>query len=203
MDTCICHVAIARKRFAGASPHPVPGVSREQINFSNILTSFSGGQLIQSRIASNDDPITRAAGIPELKQETSVNASAGLSWRAMPGLTFTVDGYLVKVKNRIVLSGLFSRYYATLPASFTSQIPSQVTTVQFFANAVTTLNYGLDIVADNSFRWGRNGLHLLLAGNIPSTNIVKAFCSEGVDQPGDEHASKLPFLCDIIFLSTN
>jgi len=146
--------------------------SLQQINFSNTLTSFSGGQLIQSRIASNDDPITRAAGIPELKQETSVNASAGFSWKAGRGLTFTVDGYLVKVKNRIVLSGLFSRYDTTLPASFTSQIPSQVTTVQFFANAVNTTNYGLDVVADYSTRWGAgNGLHLLLAGNVQDMNI--------------------------------
>jgi len=145
--------------------------SLQQIYFSNTLTSFSGGQLIQSRIASNDDPITRAAGIPELKQETSVNASAGFSWRAMKGLTFTLDGYLVKVKNRVVLSGLFSRYDTTLPASFTSQIPSQVTTVQFFANAVNTTNYGLDIVADYSTRWGGNGLKLLLAGNVQSMTV--------------------------------
>jgi iron complex outermembrane receptor protein len=145
--------------------------SLQQINFSNTLTSFSGGQLIQSRIASNDDPITRAAGIPELKQETSVNASAGFSWKAAKGLTFTIDGYLVKVKNRIVLSGLFSRYDTTLPASFTSQIPAQVTTVQFFANAVNTTNYGLDIVADYSFKWGRNGLKLLLAGNVQTMDI--------------------------------
>ena len=41
--------------------------SLQQINFSNTLTSFSGGQLVQSRIASNNDPITRAAGIPKLK----------------------------------------------------------------------------------------------------------------------------------------
>ena len=52
--------------------------SLQQINFSNTLTSFSGGQLVQSRIASNKDPITRAAGIPELKEETSVNTSLGL-----------------------------------------------------------------------------------------------------------------------------
>ena len=145
--------------------------SLQQIYFSNTLTSFSGGQLIQSRIASNDDPITRAAGIPELKQETSVNASAGFAWRASKELSFTVDGYLVKVKNRIVLSGLFSRYDTTLPASFTSQIPSQVTTVQFFANAVNTTNYGLDIVADYNTKWGRNGLHLLLAGNIQTMDV--------------------------------
>lgn len=145
--------------------------SLQQIYFSNTLTSFSGGQLIQSRIASNDDPITRAAGIPELKQETSVNGSAGFSWKAAKGLTFTLDGYMVKVKNRIVLSGLFSRYDATLPASFTSQIPSQVTTVQFFANAVNTTNYGLDIVADYSTKWGRNGLKILFAGNVQTMDI--------------------------------
>jgi iron complex outermembrane receptor protein len=145
--------------------------SLQQIYFSNTLTSFSGGQLIQSRIASNDDPITRAAGIPELKQETSVNASAGFAWTAMKGLTFTVDGYLVKVMNRIVLSGLFSRYDTTLPPSFTSQIPSQVTTVQFFANAVNTTNYGLDVVADYHTKWGKSGLHLLLAGNIQTMDI--------------------------------
>jgi iron complex outermembrane receptor protein len=145
--------------------------SLQQIYFSNTLTSFSGGQLIQSRIASNDDPITRAAGIPELKQETSVNASAGFSWKAARGLTFTVDGYLVKVKNRIVLSGLFSRYDTTLPASFTSQIPAQVTTVQFFANAVNTTNYGLDIVADYSVKFGRSGLKILLAGNLQTMDV--------------------------------
>ncbi|HZE83740.1 MAG TPA: hypothetical protein VE035_05485 [Puia sp.] len=70
------------------------------------------------------------------------------------GLTFTLDGYWVKVKNRIVLPGLFSQYDATLPASFTSQIPPQVTTVQFFANAVNATNYGLDIAVDFLHRSG-------------------------------------------------
>ena len=112
--------------------------SLQQINFSNTLTSFSGGQLVQSRIASNKDPITRAAGIPELKEETSVNTSLGFSWKPVNNLTITVDGYMVKVKDRIVLSGLFSRDDSTLPPSFTSQIPPDVTTVQFFANAVST-----------------------------------------------------------------
>jgi len=145
--------------------------SLQQINFSNTLTSFSGGQLIQSRIASNDDPITRAAGIPALKEEKSVNASAGFSWKAAKGLTFTLDGYWVKVTNRIVLSGLFSKNDSTLPASFTSQIPAQVTTVQFFANAVNTTNYGMDIVADYSKSWGKNNIKILLAGNLQNMNL--------------------------------
>ncbi len=140
--------------------------SLQQINFSNTLTSFSGGQLVQSLIARNGSAISKAAGIPDLKEETSVNSSIGFSWKAMPGLTFTVDGYMVKIKDRVVLSGLFSKDDPTLPASFTSQIPSDVSTVQFFANAVNTTNYGLDIVADYTKRWGNQSFKALLAGNF-------------------------------------
>lgn len=145
--------------------------SLQQINFSNTLTSFNAGQLVQSRIASNNDPITRAAGIPKLKEETSVNASLGFSWKAATGLTITLDGYMVKVKNRIVLSGLFSRDDPSLPASFTSQIPSDVATVQFFDNAVNTTNYGLDIIADYSKSWGKQSFKALLAGNLQHMTI--------------------------------
>lgn len=145
--------------------------SLQQINFSNTLTSFNAGQLVQSRIASNKDPITTAAGIPELKEEKSVNASLGFSWKAMKGLTITLDGYMVKVKDRIVLSGLFSRDDPTLPPSFTSQIPAEVATVQFFANAVSTTNYGLDIVVDYGKSWGRKSFKALLAGNLQDMTI--------------------------------
>jgi iron complex outermembrane receptor protein len=145
--------------------------SLQQINFSNTLTSFSGGKLIQSRIADNNDPVARAAGIPKLKQETSVNASAGFSWRAAKGLTFTIDGYWVKMKNRVVLSGLFSKGDGTLPTSFTSQFPNGVSTVQFFSNAVNTTNYGVDIVADYTTRWEKNSFHALLAGNVQNMTI--------------------------------
>ena len=88
--------------------------SLAQIHFSNTLTSFSGGQLVQSLIAPNTAAITRAAGIPELKEEQSVNASLGFSWKPAPGFTVTIDGYIVKVKDRVVLSGLFSKDDPTL-----------------------------------------------------------------------------------------
>ncbi|MEJ7589044.1 MAG: TonB-dependent receptor [Ferruginibacter sp.] len=146
--------------------------SLQQSNFSNTLTSFSGGQLIQSRIARNGDAITKAAGIPNLKEEKSVNTSIGFSWKPATGFTFTMDGYMVKVKDRIVLSGLFSKDDATLPAAFTSQLANiGVATAQFFDNAVNTTNYGLDIVVDYSKRWGTRGFKALLAGNLQHMNI--------------------------------
>lgn len=147
--------------------------SLQQINFSNTLTSFSGGVLVNALIARNGSAITKAAGIPDLKEEKSVNGSLGFAWKAMPGLTFTIDGYMVKVKDRVVLSGLFSASDPTLPASFTSQIPPDVATVQFFANAVNTTNYGVDIVADYSKKWGNNSFKVLLAGNYQHMKVDK------------------------------
>jgi iron complex outermembrane receptor protein len=69
------------------------------------------------------------------------------------------------------LSGLFSKYDTTLPPSFTSQVPAEVSTVQFFDNAVNTTNYGIDIVADYSKTWGKKAFKLLLAGNFQHMDI--------------------------------
>ncbi|MDI9363936.1 MAG: TonB-dependent receptor [Flavobacterium sp.] len=146
--------------------------SLQQIYFSNTLTSFSGGKLVQSRIASNKDAVTRTAGIPDLKQETSVNTSVGFSWKAAKNLTFTVDGYMVKLKDRVVLSGLFSAGDPTLPTAFTNALNAiDVSTAQFFANAVNTTNYGVDIVADYTKKWGNKSLKVLLAGNMQNMTI--------------------------------
>jgi iron complex outermembrane receptor protein len=146
--------------------------SLQQINFSNTLTSFSGGNLVQSRIARNGDAITKAAGIPDLKEEKSVNASLGFAWKPMPGLTFTMDGYMVKVKDRIVLSGLFDKDDPTLPLAFRNQLTALgVQTAQFFDNAVNTTNYGLDVVADYTKKWDNKSFKILLAGNFQHMTV--------------------------------
>jgi len=147
--------------------------SLQQINFQNTLTSFSGGNLVNALFARNGSSITKAAGIPDLEEETSVNGSIGFAWKPVAGLTFTMDGYIVKVKDRIVESGLFSASDPTLPPSFISQIPADVATVQFFANAVNTTNYGLDIVADYSKNWGNKSIKALLAGNFQHMKVDK------------------------------
>ncbi|MDN3658849.1 TonB-dependent receptor [Ferruginibacter paludis] len=147
--------------------------SLAQINFSNTLTSFSSGALVQSLIAPNTSPIARAAGVPKLKQEKSINASLGFTYKPARAFTITVDGYVVKMKDRVVLSGLFNKNDNTLPVAFTSQFPSEVSTAQFFANAVNTTNYGLDIVGDYTKKWGVNTLHFLLAGNFQKITIDK------------------------------
>lgn len=145
--------------------------SLAQIHFSNTLTSFSNGALVQSLIAPNTSGIARAAGIPELKQEKSVNASFGFTIKPAPKFTITIDGYVVTMKDRVVLSGLFSKDDPTLPTEFTSQFPQDVSTAQFFANAVNTTNYGVDVVLNYTHKWRTNSFRVLLAGNFQHLDI--------------------------------
>lgn len=146
--------------------------SLQQMNFSNTLTSFSGGNLVQQRIDRNGGPISKAAGIPDLKQETSLNTSVGFSWKPLKGLTVTVDGYMVKVKDRIVLSGLFDKDDATLPIAFTSQLAAiGVQQAQFFGNSVNTTNLGLDLVIDYSKKWRSHAFKVLFAGNLQRMTV--------------------------------
>ena len=73
--------------------------SLQQTNFSNTNTNIIAGQLVYAKLSPNYGPITKAAQIPQLKQEVSVNASLGFSWKPISKVTVTVDGYLVKLKN--------------------------------------------------------------------------------------------------------
>jgi iron complex outermembrane recepter protein len=145
--------------------------SLQQINFSNINTNIVAGQLQYIWLAPNTSQVAKAAGIPPLKQETSVNYSLGFAWKAAPNFTVTVDGYLIKMKNRVIFSGQFS---ATLP-QLAPYIPATppLNSVQFFANAVNTTNEGVDIVLEYNKKWGPKGLKILLAGNIQSITIDK------------------------------
>ncbi|MBS1733576.1 MAG: TonB-dependent receptor [Bacteroidetes bacterium] len=169
--------------------------SLQQINFSNTLTSFSGGQLVQSRIARNGDAITKAAGIPDLKEEKSINASLGFAWKVMKGLTFTLDGYMIKIKDRIVLSGLFDASDATLPAAFTSQLNGLgVQTAQFFDNAVNTTNFGVDVVLDYSTKVGKKGnFKALLAGNFQKMKVDDVHVPVALD---DSYRHRKTFFSD-------
>ncbi len=160
--------------------------SLQQINFSNTLTSFSGGSLVQSRIARNGDDVTKAAGIPDLKQETSINTSIGFAWKPARNLTITINGYSVKVKDRIVLSGLFSADDGSLPVTFTDKLKAlKVSTAQFFANSVNTTNLGLDIVIDYSKKWGNKSFKALLAGNIQHMKVNEVHYPVALDDNND------------------
>ena len=62
----------------------------------------------------NANPIAgrQGFGVPALKQETSQNASAGLTFRPFENFSLTADGYFIRLKNRITLTNQFSNQNA-------------------------------------------------------------------------------------------
>ncbi len=144
--------------------------SLQQINFSNTFTNVQGGKSFDVKIAPNFSPITKAAGIPELKQEKSVNASLGFTAKPSKEFTITIDGYLVKIKNRVVLTGQFDTTNEALKPILKQLSVAQA---QFFANAVNTTNTGVDIILNYAKSWQSQSLNVLLAANFQHMKIDK------------------------------
>ncbi len=146
--------------------------SLQQINFSSTFTTVQAGTIAEVKIAPNYSPITMAAGIPELQQEKSVNGSLGFSWRPISELIVTVDGYWVRVKDRIVISGQFDGSDPALDPFLRSEMARlNVSLAQFFANAVNTTNKGIDVVVEYNKRMNKGALKVLLTGNIQDMDI--------------------------------
>ncbi len=148
--------------------------SLAQKYYSQQFTNFQGGQLVTIQLASNDSKIASSLGIPQLKQETSVNGSAGFTFNTGK-FTATVDGYYIRVKDRIVLTGYFAQ--ADLPADVQAENPF-IDQVQFFSNAIDTKTKGVDVILSYTENVGSGKLTATLAGNYNDMEITKVNTSE-------------------------
>jgi len=133
--------------------------------YSLQFTNFQGGELVTIQLGSNDSNLAKTAGIEQLNEEKSINGSAGFTYNTGK-FTATVDGYMVNVKDRIVLSGYFTN--AEIPT-----LPSNVEQAQFFANAVDTKTKGVDIILTYAENIGSGKLTATLAGNFNNMEISK------------------------------
>ena len=133
--------------------------------YSLQFTNFQGGELVTIQLGSNDSNLAKTAGIEQLNEEKSVNGSAGFTYNTGK-FTATVDGYMVNVKDRIVLSGYFTN--TEIPT-----LPSNVEQAQFFANAVDTKTKGVDIILTYAENIGSGKLTTTLAGNFNNMEISK------------------------------
>lgn len=114
--------------------------SLAQIYYNLKFTNFVGGQALESLLAPNNSPVTASFGIGKLKEEKAFNAALGFTAKT-GDFTATIDGYHIKVKDRIVLTGNFDA----------PQI-DYVEAAQFFANGADTSTTGLDLI----LTWKRN-----------------------------------------------
>ncbi|WP_091491569.1 TonB-dependent receptor [Flavobacterium phragmitis] len=136
--------------------------SLAQIYYNLRFTNFSSAGATEVLLAPNDSPITRAFGIQKLNEEKAVNASLGFT-ASFGDFTATVDGYLINVKDRIVLTGYFDA----------TALGMNVDKAQFFVNGVDTKTTGLDVVLAWKKNINENRFGATLVGNINDMKIDK------------------------------
>jgi iron complex outermembrane receptor protein len=134
--------------------------SLAQIYYNLRFTNFNASGATEVLLAPNNSPVTRAFGIEKLNEEKAVNASLGFTG-TFGDFTATVDGYYIKVKDRIVLTGYFDA----------SSLNLGVSEAQFFANGVDTSTHGLDLVFSWKKTYDFGNIGATLVGNINDMKI--------------------------------
>jgi iron complex outermembrane receptor protein len=118
--------------------------------------------------------VAKALGIPELKEETSVNYSLGITSRLGKWATLTIDAYQININNRIVLAGPFRRDSANVNQALNdAQIDKEVRVVQAFSNIIDTKTRGLDVILSMNPKTRKGNLNIVLAANFNKTTIEK------------------------------
>jgi len=166
----------------GAASTGFRAPSLAQAWFNNVSNQFiigASGELILNRVltSNNESGVTRAFGVPALREETSRNYSIGLTVQPAPNWSFTADAYRITIDGRIVISSQFragTDPVGTVVARILTPFQRLgVTTAQFFTNAVDTRTLGLDLVATHSRTLAGGTLTLSGSANFTKTEVQR------------------------------
>ncbi len=176
--------ATDRVSFRGAASTGFRAPSMQQQYFNNISTQFvsdgMGGLTAQERgTFRNDSAVAKAIGIPELKEEESVNLSLGVVLEPVDALTITIDAYQIDIKDRIVLSGGLSSSLGD-PNLTAALAAAGASSAQFFLNGADTETSGVDIVSTYAMAAGAGDLAISFAANFTETEVTKVFAGGGL-----------------------
>ncbi len=133
-------------RAAASSGFRAPSMQQQFYAKTNTLFVSTPSGLVptESGTFTNDSRPAQILGIPKLKEETSQNYSAGFTAAPFKGLEISVDGYLINIKNRIVLTNNFNGGTDTTLTKLLKD--NGATTANFFTNAIDTKAKGLEAV---------------------------------------------------------
>jgi iron complex outermembrane recepter protein len=157
-------------RGAASTGFRAPGLS--QSYFSHTTTNVIGGQFIEVGNFPVDNRASRIFGAKPLKEETSVNLSAGFAFTPTDNFTFTVDFFNIKINDRILLGATFGDTVSQRILSDSGF--SSIGAVQFFTNGLDTKTNGVDVTGDLRLPAGRAGtLDLNAAINYTKNEITR------------------------------
>lgn len=157
---------------------PTPG----QANISQISTVFGGTALEDIATLPPTNPIAQLKGARPLTPEESKNVSLGAVWTEGDWL-ITLDGYQIKVEDRIALSTSFAVTPEERAALVLGGNPeaASISQVTYFGNAFDTTTTGVDLVT--SFRSDQFGgtTTYSLAANWNKTKVDR-FDTDFIDE---------------------
>jgi iron complex outermembrane receptor protein len=147
---------------------PSPG----QSNVSIVTTSFNNGVAFQAGTYPTNTAVAQYYGATNLSPEKSTNYGLGVILEPVRGMTITVDGYRINLRNRIGLTSPFIVTAADLaaqPALLPVGIGGQV---QYFTNGFKTRTQGIDVVGTYRTKLSDALLNFSLAYNYNDTKIT-------------------------------
>jgi iron complex outermembrane receptor protein len=157
----------------GTVSNSVRAPALAQVGFADASTNFGENRTrILTRTLRVDDPVARALGAEDLKEEEAFNVSAGVTVN-LPGVVrLTLDAFQVRVDDRITLS---DRLFGAAIAGFVQSVPGGEGTesVRFFTNAVDTETTGFDLVAEHAREAFGGDLRLTGAYSWAETEIER------------------------------
>jgi iron complex outermembrane receptor protein len=144
--------------------------SPQQQYFTTTSTNFINGVPFEITTFRPDDAAAIALGAKPLDAEKSLNMSLGTVMR-FGKTSVTVDGYQIKIRDRIVLSENLTS--VDVRNYLTSQGFIGVGGGRFFINGVDTTTRGVDVVVSWPMPTDLGKFDFTVAGNFGNTDVTK------------------------------
>ena len=166
--------------------------SLHQQYFNNESSSIINGLPSRTLIANNESAIVKQFGVGSLRPELSSSYSFGLTGKLTKNVSIAADAYQIDIDDRIVLSGNYNRERnasgAILPGGAVNQVLNgidpigYISSVQFFANAVSTRTRGLDLLISDRFALRNPGQSITLSAalNFNETTADDIYVSDQI-----------------------
>lgn len=140
-------------------------------SFFNAVTGQTELHPTVAKLVTADSRVGQLLGARPLKAEETWNAGLGFVFTPAPSLSITLDGYYIRIKDRIERTGRL--FGPGISAILGANGLSDIEQAEYFINAADTTTRGFDLVADYSTGVGDLGkLGLTLAFNYSRTKVT-------------------------------
>lgn len=147
----------------------------QQYYSNTSLQTATNGSLLQTGTFPVSSEIAKKLGAKSLNAEKSVNISAGVTFN-IDNLSIAADLYQIDIKDRIILSELFSNPSGktTFSDYVNTLVPgSGIQQVNYFTNGLNTRTQGIDLVIRYMLEFNKSSnLRFTFAGNFTKTKIT-------------------------------